>query len=155
MEKNLTVFTYMLGASLVAPMVKNDWMLKTQVQSLSWEDPLEKEMTAHYSILAWKISWTEEPGGLQSLGLQRVGYDSHFHFVYIYAYSWILQTISTMVKNMKRYAEGYCSTTFNSKMTDNNSDTCQQQTGWMKSGQMLYHVVIFLNFYILLWNDFR
>ena len=120
MEKNLTMFTYTLGASLVAQMVKNDWMLKPQVQSLSWEDPLEKEMTAHFSIFAWKISWTEEPGGLQSLGLQRVGYDSHFHFVYIYGYS------STMVKNTKRYAEGYCSTTFNSKMTDNNSDTYQQ-----------------------------
>ena len=42
---------------------------------LGWEDPLEKEMTTHSSILAWKISWTEEPGGLQSMGLQRVGHD--------------------------------------------------------------------------------
>ena len=45
---------------------------ETQVQSLGWEDPLEKEMAIHSSILAWKILWTEEPGGLQSLGLQRV-----------------------------------------------------------------------------------
>ena len=52
-------------ASLVAQMVKNlPAMQLTQVQSLSWEDPLEKEMAAHYSILALKISWTEEPGGL-------------------------------------------------------------------------------------------
>ena len=43
-----------------------------QVQSLGWEDPLEEEMAAHSSILAWKIPWTEEPGGLQSLELQRV-----------------------------------------------------------------------------------
>ena len=41
-----------------------------QVQSLGWEDPLEKEMATHTSILAWKIPWTEEPGGLQSMGLQ-------------------------------------------------------------------------------------
>ena len=40
-----------------------------------WEDPLEKEMATHASILAWRISWTEEPGGLQSRGSQRVGYD--------------------------------------------------------------------------------
>ena len=45
------------------------------VQTLSWEDPLEKEMATHSSILAWEIPWTEEPGGLQSMGSQRVGQD--------------------------------------------------------------------------------
>ena len=45
------------------------------VQSLGWEDPLEKEMAAHSSVLAWEIPWTEEPDGLQSMGLQRVGQD--------------------------------------------------------------------------------
>ena len=50
-------------------------MQETRVRSLSWEDPLEKEMATHCSILAWKISWTEESGGLQSMGLQRVGHD--------------------------------------------------------------------------------
>ena len=45
---------------------------ETQVRSLGWEDPLEKEMATHSSILAWKIPWTEEPGGLQSMGSQRV-----------------------------------------------------------------------------------
>ena len=44
------------------------------VQSLGWEDPLEKEMTTHSSILAWRIPWTEEPGGIQSIGLERVGH---------------------------------------------------------------------------------
>ena len=44
-----------------------------QVQSLAWEDPLEKEMVTHSSILAWRIPWTEEPGGLQFIGSQRVG----------------------------------------------------------------------------------
>ena len=44
----------------------------TQVQSLDREDPLEKEMSTHSSILAWRIPWAEEPGGLQSMGLQRV-----------------------------------------------------------------------------------
>ena len=45
------------------------------VQSLGWEDPLEEEMATHSSILAWKIPWAEEPGGLQSTGSQRVGHD--------------------------------------------------------------------------------
>ena len=46
-----------------------------QVRPLSQEDPLEEEMATHSSILAWKIPWTEEPGRLQSMGLQRVGHD--------------------------------------------------------------------------------
>jgi len=50
-------------------------MQETQVRSLGWEDPLDKEMATHSGILAWKITWTEEPGGLQSMGLQRVGHD--------------------------------------------------------------------------------
>jgi len=57
-------------------MVKNlPVMQETQGSSLGWEDPLEKEMTTHSSILAWKIPWTEEPGGLQSMWLQRVRHD--------------------------------------------------------------------------------
>ena len=47
-------------------------MQETWVQSLSWEDPLEEKMATHSSILAWKIPWTEEPGGLQPIGSQRV-----------------------------------------------------------------------------------
>ena len=62
------------GASLVAQMVKHlPTMLETRVRSLDREVPLEKEMAIHSSFLAWKIPWTEEPGGLQSVGLQRVG----------------------------------------------------------------------------------
>ena len=49
-------------------------MQETWDQSLGQEDPLEKEMATHSSILAWRISWTEEPGGLQSMGSQRVGH---------------------------------------------------------------------------------
>ena len=57
-------------------MVKNlTTMWETWVQSLSWEYPLEKEMATFSSILAWRIPWTEEPGGLQSMGLQGVGHD--------------------------------------------------------------------------------
>ena len=57
-------------------MVKNlPAMQGTWVQSLGQEDPLEKGMAAHSSILAWRIPWTEEPGGLQSMGSQRVGHD--------------------------------------------------------------------------------
>ena len=50
-------------------------MQETQVQSLGWEDPLEEGMAIHSSVLAWRISWTEEPGGLQYMGLQRVRQD--------------------------------------------------------------------------------
>ena len=50
-------------------------MQETWVRSLSWEDPLEKGIATHSSILAWKIPWTEEPGKLQSTGSQRVGHD--------------------------------------------------------------------------------
>ena len=60
-------------ASLLAQMVKNlPAMKETRVQSLGWEDPLEKGMAPLSSILAWRIPWTEEPGGLQSMGSQRV-----------------------------------------------------------------------------------
>ena len=57
-------------------MVKNlPTIQETQVQSLGREDPLEKEMATKFSILAWRIPWTEEPGRLQSVGSQRVGHD--------------------------------------------------------------------------------
>ena len=50
-------------------------MQEMRVQSLAWEDPLEEDMTTHSSILAWRIPWTEKPGGLQSMGWQKVGHD--------------------------------------------------------------------------------
>ena len=57
-------------------MVKNlPAMQETQVQFLGWEDPLEEEIATHSSILAWRIPWTEKPGGLQSIGSQRVGHN--------------------------------------------------------------------------------
>ena len=63
-------------ASLVAQMVKRlPAMQESQVRSLGWEDPLEKEMATHSSTLAWKIPWTEECGKLQSMGSQRIGHD--------------------------------------------------------------------------------
>ena len=64
------------GASLVAQRLKSlPLMRDTWVRSLGREDPLEKEMATCSSILAWRIPWTEEPGGLQSVGSQRVGHD--------------------------------------------------------------------------------
>ena len=63
----------------MAQLVKNPTeppgMWKAWVRSLRWEDPLEKGMAAHSSILSWRIPWTEEPGGLQFMGSQRVGHD--------------------------------------------------------------------------------
>ena len=76
-KKNVCIcITYHKWASLVAQSVKNlPAVQETQVRSLGWEDPLKKKMATHSSILAWKISWTEEPGGLQSMGSQRVGHN--------------------------------------------------------------------------------
>ena len=65
-----------IGASLVAQLVKNlPAMQETPVRSLGWEDPLEEGTETHSSIFAWTIPWTEEPGRLQSMGLQRVGHN--------------------------------------------------------------------------------
>ena len=64
------------GVSLVAHTVKNlPAMRETWLRSQGQEDPLEKGMVTHSTILAWRISWTEEPGELQSMGLQRVGHN--------------------------------------------------------------------------------
>ena len=63
-------------ASLVAQLVTNPpAMQETWVQSLVWQDSLEKEMASHFSIFAWRIPWTEEPGRVQSMGLQRVRHE--------------------------------------------------------------------------------
>ena len=79
MEKRLLFESplFSFGASLVAQRLKHlSAMWDTWVRSLGQEDPLEKEMATHSSILAWRIPWMEEPGRLQSMGLQRVGYNS-------------------------------------------------------------------------------
>ena len=74
-------------------------MWETRVRPLGWEDPLEKEMATHSSILAWKIPWTEEPGGLYSMGWQRVGHDwvtsLHYfeHFMLKIAYLHFVQSL--------------------------------------------------------------
>ena len=71
----INISLYIL-TSLVDQSVKNlPAVQETRVQSLGWENPLEMEITMHSSILAWKISWTKEPGGLQSMGSQRVRHD--------------------------------------------------------------------------------
>ena len=68
------IVTFEQGASLVAQSVGNlPAGEETWVRSLGWEDPLKMEMATHFSILTWKISWTEEPGGLRFMGSQRVG----------------------------------------------------------------------------------
>ena len=72
LEKGEATHSSIFGLSLVTQMVKNPparW--ETWIPSLGWEDPLEKEMATHSSILAWEIPWTEESGGLQSMGSQK------------------------------------------------------------------------------------
>ena len=75
-SKFLTLSMEVFGASLVTETVKNlPVMWETPVRSLGQEDPLEKGMGTHSSILAWRIPWTEEPGGLRSMWSQRVRHD--------------------------------------------------------------------------------
>ena len=76
LEKQLREMTAHQVASLLAQRVNHlPAMWETGVRSLGQEDPLEKEMATHTSILAWRIPWTEEPGGLQSTGSQRIRHD--------------------------------------------------------------------------------
>ena len=83
-------------------------MQRTQVQSLGWEDPLEKEKASHSSILAWEIPWTEEPDGLQSLGWQESDVTEHAHTwwthtVTVLGHSWrTLETIERLLGAMSR-----------------------------------------------------
>ena len=74
--KHSTALSTINLASWVVEMIKNlPEVQETWVQSLDWEDPLEKGMATHSSTLAWRIPWTEESGGLQSMGWQRVRHD--------------------------------------------------------------------------------
>ena len=84
---------YLLNwASLVAQVVKNlPAMQETWVWSLGWEDPVEKGMATHSSILAWRIPWTEEPGGLQSMGSQRVIHSLVTNTFNLYLFIWLPQ----------------------------------------------------------------
>ena len=91
--------------SLVAWMVKNlPAVQEIRVQSLDREGPLEKGMATHSSIIAWRISWTEEPGELQSMELQRIGYDwvTWLHFISLHFTSvsqlWFLFPLSKALK---------------------------------------------------------
>ena len=75
-EQNCCHLKKIVRDSLVAQRIKHlPAVWETRIRSLGWEDPLEKEMAAHSSILTWRIPWSEEPGGLQSTGSQRVGHD--------------------------------------------------------------------------------
>ena len=76
LRRSIAIWSALLYCSLVAQEVKNllaTW--ETQVLSLGQKDPLEKGMATHSNILAWEISWAEEPGGLESMGSQRVGHN--------------------------------------------------------------------------------
>ena len=90
------MYKCIIGASLVAQRLKHlPAMQMTWVRALVWEDPLEKEMATHSGILAWRIPWTEEPGGLQSTGSDRV---RHNCIYYVQIYNRIV--ISTQYHNL-------------------------------------------------------
>ena len=101
--------------SLVAQMVKClSTMWETQVQSLGWEDPLEKEMAIHSSTIAWKIPWTEEPGRLQSMRSQRVGHDWFISYIFLhYLVFWKFCIHDLINIKIKFYIiSGFCHITF-------------------------------------------
>ena len=90
---------------------------RQQVCSLGWDSPLEWEMATHSSILAWRIPWTEEPGGLQSMGLQRVGHDRYAHTTQVQAGQKInnyqitkvnVYQAQTMYKEMVCFVASFC-----------------------------------------------
>ena len=95
----LLVFTFMfLWASLVAQLVKNlPAMQETQIRSLGREDPLEKEMATHSSIVAWRIPWTEEPGGLKSRRSQRIRNDWVTNFTFHISLFFFLMCSLTLI----------------------------------------------------------
>ena len=91
-----------MWTSLVAQRLKHlPAMHETWVRSLGWEDPLEKEMATHSSILAWRIPWMEEPGGLQSTGSQRVEHDWATSLSFSLVAKW--ETICLHCRRFRRY----------------------------------------------------
>ena len=94
------LFNMLSRAFLVAQMVKHlPAMQESWVQSKDWEDTLEKEMATHSGTLAWRIPWTEDPGRLQSTGLQRSGTTEHFHFHFHFHFlSKSLQMVTAVMK---------------------------------------------------------
>ena len=87
----------------MAQLVKNlPEMWETWVRSLGWEDPLEKEMETHSSILAWRIPWMEEPGGLQSMGSQKVRHDRMTLLTYSLTHI-ICNIILPLLGNIKKF----------------------------------------------------
>ena len=112
---NSTYLIYLLKAQLV----KNAWMQETQVWSRGQEDPLEKEMATHSSILVWRIPRTEEPVGLQSMGSQRVRHDSLSLLPLTNVH---LLIITCIIVHQKFWQPKYLKQHF-SKGTDRNTDT--------------------------------
>ena len=84
-------------------------MQERQVQSLSWEDPLEEEMETHSSILAWKIPWTEEPGGLNPRGRTGLDWSTDYAHIPIVMMQFYIYNIETKVYVYVLYNLGFCS----------------------------------------------
>ena len=102
------------SVSLVPQTIKNlPAVQETRVRSLAWEDPLDKGMATHHSIVAWRIPWIEEAGGLQSMGFQRVGHDwatNTFtcHISWICFSLYLLSFSHCQLRSMTFLALGYC-----------------------------------------------
>ena len=125
-ELQAVVFSCLFGspigglASLIAQSVKNPpAMQETRVRFLGWEDPLKKETAIHSSILAGKIPWTEKPGGLQSMGLQRVRYN--WAHTQSYPRGYIMQNCSNALKYRKLFSPSWANILKKKKKSVGNS----------------------------------
>ena len=105
----ITSFPQSTTTSLAAKTLKClSTMPETRVWSLGWEDPLEKEMAIHSKTTAWKIPWTEEPGGLQSMGSQRVGHDWATSLS-LWNLGKVMEAEAYLLKTRNRTEKGFCS----------------------------------------------
>ena len=119
-------------------------VLETKVQSLGREDPLEEEMATHSSILAWEIPWTEEPGGLQSTGSQRVRHNWATN-TFFFTFRWIQNVLlplrsyvlSSEAKMTLQHLYGIC--IFRGRM-----DLCQLSLAWIKGVASAYKQISLL-----------
>ena len=138
----MCLYMHLLGASQVAQWVKNPPVVwKTQemwVQSLGQEDSLEEGMATHSSILAWRIPWTKEPGGLQSIGSQRVGYN------------WSHRTCSHTYINLSHLS--ICSVTKKKRNMGAANDKINSSLPWFLLLALAFQMLFFFFFFLLLFD---
>ena len=131
---------------------------ETRVRSLGWEDPLEKEMAIHSSILAWRIPWTEEPGGLESMGPQRVRNDWAKHFHFHFCKFRRINTTELEEEMANCFSILFCEIPWTEEPGGLQSMVSQSWT-WLSThtynGKMSFHKKTRKTFYIKTWNHLQ